>query len=613
MNTIKEEEMIKKHKFWMLTAVIMIAAMSLFACAPAETLEPTEAPAQESPTEAPPEEEPEAPPPEEEPEEPEAPPPAEKTSITILIPDNPSEFHGYGAGTGFEEAISEMVMLSVAEIDDQGNYYPELATEIPTVENGGVVMDEETWETTVTWHLRDDIYWEDGEQVTADDVIFTWDAVQAAEIWSSAADATESVEKVDDFTFVVNYYYPNPEYVIHFGGEDFPIYAEHYCDADQGYWEWDCNRQPLSAGPYILEEWVADDHLTFVRNENYYEEGKPYIDEVIFRIVPEESVKRTIMDEGDADVHYWPAENNAISYQEEGNGTKYAVSPTERWIMKLFPNTKAWGEPPGEEETPHAFLADKRVRHALRMAIDVDTIINDIFLGFGEPVWSEFFRPPFEDNCGIPRPEFDPEGAAALLEEAGWVDTDGDGVRECRGCEHAEEGDLMSMEFVIYAEYGETLELAQQFIAEAWADLGVQTDLQIIEGAVLWAQVDDGGTELAGQFEMDMWDNGYAGVDPTSYLWDYYYYASDSEWNLPNWTGEEAETVAALIDELYTVDEEYRMEVFCEIAWILEEELPQPVLFSTLEMFGLSDRMQGIRPSAFDILTWNVADWTVSE
>ena len=172
--------MIKKRKLWLLTAVMIIAALSLFACAPAETLEPPETAPTEAEAEAPPPEvEPtEAPPPEEEPTE--APPPAEKTSVTILIPDNPAEFHGYGAGTGFEEVISELVMLSVAEVDDQGNYFPELATEIPTVENGGVVMDEETWETTFTWHLRDDIYWEDGEQVTADDVIFTWDAVQAA-------------------------------------------------------------------------------------------------------------------------------------------------------------------------------------------------------------------------------------------------------------------------------------------------------------------------------------------------------------------------------------------------------------------------------------------------
>jgi peptide/nickel transport system substrate-binding protein len=318
------------------------------------------------------------------------------------------------------------------------------------------------------------------------------------------------------------------------------------------------------------------------------------------------------MDEGDGDMHYWPAENNAVSYQEAGNGTKWATAPTERWVMKLFFNTKARGETPFEEETPHPILADKRVRQALRMSVDVDTIINDIFLGFGEPVWTDFFRPPF-NSCGIPRPEFDMEGAAALLKEAGWEDTDGDGVNECHGCEYAEEGDLMTVEFVIYAEYGETLEFAQQFIGEAWADIGLQTDLQIIEGTVLWAQSDDGGTELAGNFEMDMWDNGYAGVDPTSYLWDYYYYMEDSEWNLANWSGEEAETVAALVDELYTVDEEYRMEVFCDIALILEEELPATVLFSTLEMFGLSERMEGVKPTAFDILTWNVADWTVSE
>jgi len=587
--------LLRRNKFIPILVTLFIVAAFVVGCSPPQETLPDQ-PVADDPA-----------------DEPAADEPAAKTSITILIADNPAEFHGYGAGTGFEEAISELVMLSVAEVDDLGNYFPELATEIPTVENGGVVMDEETWETTVTWTLRQDIYWEDGEQVTADDVIFTWDAVQAAEIWSSAADATESVVKIDDSTIEVNYYYPNPEYATQFGGEDFPIFAEHFCDADQGYYEWDCNRKPLSSVPYILQEWVADDHLTFVRNENYYEEGKPYIDEVIFRIVPDESVKKAMMDEGDADVHYWPAENNALSYMEEGNGTKWVASPTERWIMKLFPNTKAIGETPYEEVTPHAFLADKRVRHALRMAIDVDTIINDIFLGFGEPVWSEFFRPPFEDSCGIPRPVYDVEGAKALLTEAGWEDTDGDGVNECHDCLYAEEGDLMTMEFVIYAEYGETLEFAHQFIGEAWAAIGLQTDLQIIEGTVLWAQVEDGGTELAGNFEMDMWDNGYAGVDPTSYLWDYYYYASDSEWNLANWTGEEAETVAALVDELYSVDEDYRMEVFCDIALILEEELPAIVLFSTLEMFGLSDRLQGVKPTAFDIVTWNVADWTVSE
>ena len=591
-------------KLSLMVTLILLASLVLACAGPQETLEaPPDEPAPEEP--APEEPAPEEPAPEEPATEE---PAAEETSITILIYANPAEFHGFNIGSGLEETIGEMVMLSLAEVDPDGNYYPELATEIPTVENGGVVMDEETWETTVTWHLRDDVYWEDGEQVNADDVIFTWDAMQAAEVWTASVDATESVEKVDDFTIAVNYYFPNPDYVIHFGGENFFVYAEHFCDAEEGYWTWNCTSEPLSAGPYTLKEWVTDDHLIFVRNENYYKEGKPVIDQVIFRVVPEESVKRAIMDEGDADLHYWPAENHALSYQEEGNGTKWAVSPTDRWVMKLFFNTKAWGE----EETPHAFLADKRVRQALRMAVDVDTLINDIFLGFGKPVWTEFFRPPF-NSCGIPRPEFDMAGAAALLKDAGWEDTDGDGVNECHGCLYAEEGDLMTAEFVIWSGYGETLELAQQFVAEAWADLGLQTELNLLEDAVLWASVDEGGTELAGKFEIDMWDGGYGGVDPTGYLWDYYYYAADSEWNLSNWTGEKAEEVAALIDELYSVDEDYRMEVFCEMASILEEELPSIQLFSTLEQHGLSERLQGIRPTAFDIVTWNVADWTVTE
>jgi peptide/nickel transport system substrate-binding protein len=496
-------------------------------------------------------------------------------------------------------------MLSLAETDPDGNVYPELAADIPTIENGGVDFDEETWTMTVTWKLRDDIFWADGEQVTADDVIFTWDALVEADAWIAAMDYTESLEKIDDFTFVVNYYegYVFPNYRLHFGGEDFFVYPEHYCDAEVGFYEWNCDDQPLSSGPYILEEWVDDDHLTFVRNPNYFEEGKPYIDKIIVQIVPEEPVKQAMMLEGDADLHYWPAEPASNVYKEPGNGTQWVKSPTERWVMRLIPNLYV----KGDRETPHPFLSDTRVLHALRMAIDVDTIINDIFLGYGVPVWTEFFRPPY-NVCDTPRPEYDLEGAAALLEEAGWVDTDEDGVRECRGCPNAEEGTPMTMEYAIYAEYGETLELAQQLIAEDWKTIGVDTELQIIEGAIMWAEEEDGGTEIAGKFELDMWDDGYPGTDPADMLWTFY--SSGSDWNYGWWVNEDMD---AWIDEFYSLDEEYRLEVACEMAAILEDELPQILLFSTLEMHGLSDRLQGVLPSANDPVTWNVADWSVSE
>jgi len=590
-----------------LIAIFVLLIMSLSGCASATPTEPApaaEEPAAEEPAaEEPAAEEPAA----EEPaaEEPvaEEPPAVEESSITILIPDNPVAFNGINTDTGYEQALGELVMLSLAEIDPDGNVYPELAAEIPTIENGGVVVDEDAWTMTATWKLRDDVYWADGEQVTADDVIFTWNAMVDAGAWYAPMDYTESVEKIDDFTFVVEFNTVFPAYNLQFGGEDVFIYPEHYCDAEAGFYEWNCDDQPLSSGPYILEEWVADDHLTFVRNPNYFEEGKPYIDEIIFQIIPEEPVKQAMMVEGDADLHFWPAEPASDVYKEPGNGTAYAKSPTERWVMRLIPNLYV----KGDRETLHPFLSDVRVRRALRMAVDVDTIINDIFLGYGVPVWNDFFRPPF-NGCDIPRPEFDLEGAAALLEEAGWTDTDGDGIRECHGCANAEEGTPMSMEFAIYAEYGETLELAQQLIAENWKAIGVDTELQMIEGAIMWAEEEDGGTEIAGLFEMDMWDDGYPGTDPADQIWTFY--SSGSDWNYGQWVNEDMD---ALIDEFYSLDEEYRLEVACEMAAILEDELPQILLFSTLEQHGLSERLQGVLPSANDPVTWNVADWTLEE
>ena len=339
----------------------------------------------------------------------------EKSSITILIPDNPAGFNGLTTSTGYEQALGELLMLSMAETDPNGNLIPELATVIPTLENGMVTFDEETWSMTVTWIIRQDVFWADGEQVTVDDVIFTHNVI-AEQAWADGVDYTETIEKIDDFTMKVIFWegsiYPN--YALQFGGEDYFIYPEHYCDPEQGFYEWDCDKQPLSNGPYILTEWVDNDHLTFERNENYYEPGKPAIDQVIVRILPEQSVRREIMLQGDADVHYWPGDTNSEFYKES-DLVDWVIAPTERWVMRLFPNMMERGS----LDTPHPFLSDVTVRQAIRRAIDVDTIINEMFFGNGSPVWTEFFREPYV--CEVERPPYDPVAAAAMLEGAGWI------------------------------------------------------------------------------------------------------------------------------------------------------------------------------------------------
>ena len=393
-----------------------------------------------------------------------------------------------------------------------------------------------------------------------------------------------------------------------FGGEQVAIWPAHYCDAAQGFAAWDCARKPLSDGPFVLTEWINGDHMTFVRNENYFEKGKPGIDKITVNIVPDQTVRKTMLINGDADLDMWTTEPIIADLKNEPN-VEVNPSPTNRFVMRIFFNLAAKGTT-DPVATPHPILSDIRVRRAIRAAIDVDTISKEFFLGYAQPVWNDFFRPPYIcDN--IPRPKFDLAAAAALLDEAGWKDTDGDGVRECHGCKTAEEGYVMEMEFITYAEYGEPLELTQQFIAEQLGKLGIKLNLTVVEGSVLWAAATDGGIEQNGNFDMDIWDDGYSGVDPTNFITSYYATESavpDAGYNFGRWSNPEFDE---LLTQVYTLDEQQRKDSFCKMASILEEDLPELLLFTAINADAHSTRLQNVQSTTNDLVTWNSADWTL--
>ena len=238
-------------------------------------------------------------------------------------------------------------MLALADVDEQGNAYPQIATELPTVDNGGVVIDEENGIMDVTWKLRQDIKWADGVPVTADDVVFTYDAVVDPNFgyWVPGIDYVDGVEKTDDYTVVVHYNTIYPGYQTQFGGYLMSIWPAHYCviDENQGFTNWDCGKQPLSDGPYILKEWIQNDHLTFVRNPDYYEAGKPAIDEVIVKIVPDEATRKLMLEGGDADLDMWTAENVIAELKGVAN-VEVSLSTVDRWVMRIFFNFAAKGD-----------------------------------------------------------------------------------------------------------------------------------------------------------------------------------------------------------------------------------------------------------------------------
>ena len=539
--------------------------------------------------------------------------PAEDTqdlrSITITIPEDPPSFNSIVGDTGYDALVSNLAMLGLTGIDPDGNIYPELAAEIPSIENGGVVVDEDAGTMDVTWTLRQDVKWSDGTPVTAEDVVFTWNAIMDPEkgIWVRGSDYVDSVEKIDDHTVTFHYNNLYTGYLTQLGGEQLVIWPAHYCDVEQGFSDWDCGRQPLSTGPFVLTDWQVGDHMTFEKNPNYYEAGKPGIDEVVIKIVPDDTVRKEMLLKGDSDLIMWVSETIAKELEGKPDVT-VSVSPTNRWVLRLYLNQAARGTT-DPVASPNPFFADVRVRQAARMAVDVDTIANSVFYGFSSPAWTEFHRDPYK--CEVPRPKYDPEAAKALLEEAGWKDTDGDGVRECRGCANASEGDLLEFELATYPDYGEPILLAQQLIGEQLAAIGMKPSLVVIEGNVMWAEAENGGTEQSGNYDMDLWDDGYSGVDPTDFLDEVYNSSAavpGNGWNITRWVSPEMDELLA---ESHTLDESKRKEVFCQMAQLLDEQVPVALLFTIINADAYSSRLEGIQSNGNDVVTWNAADWTV--
>ena len=155
------------------------------------------------------------------------------SSITIIIPEEPPSFNAVISDTGYDALVMHMSLLGMTGIDPDGNIFPVLASELPTVENGEVVINDQTKEMDVTWKMRRDITWADGTPVTAEDVLFTYEA--ASDPTNGFAipglDLVTGIDKIDDYTFVVHFSSTYPDYLSFLGGRQIVIWPKHYCNA----------------------------------------------------------------------------------------------------------------------------------------------------------------------------------------------------------------------------------------------------------------------------------------------------------------------------------------------------------------------------------------------
>ncbi len=527
-------------------------------------------------------------------------------AIIVPIPIDPPSFNAYLNDTGYETLIGELVYGALAEIGPDGNFYPELALDLPTLANGGLSDDG----LTVTWRLRPGVLWSDGEPFTSTDVRFTWQALRDSGIWAPGFDLIDNVETPDPLTAIVHYRQFYPNYLIQFGGNGVGVLPAHHCGPANQMLLWDCNFEPVSTGPFVLAQWIPGVRLTFTPNPNYFIPERPLASQLVFEIESDPDLRQRNLTRGNVHLDMWPEEAAINKMQDSGTVVVFWTNPA-RNVLRLVLNLSAPGRP--DPAAPHPILSNPQVRQALRHAIDLGYLNAEAFNNRAKVVETELYQL----GCDIPPPLYYNAGLAnALLDDAGWVlvDPENDPIRRCRGCGTAEEGSPLVLKSYTYVEFGDELLKAHQLIEEMMAAVGVKLEMKAVEGSDLWNTWDNNGIELRGNFDMNLWDDGYFGVDPTIYMTDLFDPRSIPTRDNPlaglNVSRYRNPALADLFDALHSpLPNNRRRALLCELAITLDQDLPHIPLLAFPDVYGISINLQGVAPHIYDAVTWNAGDW----
>jgi peptide/nickel transport system substrate-binding protein len=533
----------------------------------------------------------------------------EEKQVIFALYQEPQILNPYIATqTASGEAYSGIIE-GLIETDADGNYYPVLAKEIPTLENGGVTLEGDV--LTVTYNLLEGVLWSTGEPFTCDDVVFTWEAVSDPE---SGAVSTSNFENItgiecpDDVTAVVTYEPFYAPYIETFEA----VMPRHATGEPVDMQKWVYNWNPVGTGPFRMQEWVPGDHITLVKNENFRDyPDKPYLDKVVIRITPSREVGMAMIQTGEVDF-LWDLIEGVVPDLEGKEGVVLNITPglgTERLVLNLSdPAVDATDDP---LNNPHPLLGDVRVRKALEAAINKDELNEILLFGAATPGTKEYNIGWPSEGCDIPQSAYDPAAAMAYLDDAGFTDEDGDGVRECNGCMYANQGDPLRLK--IQTTTGNKLrEQAEQLIIEYMAEVGIDMYIENVPSSVLFGSWASGAFRKHGQYDVLMYTtsggtdphgqmNGYFGTDrmPTEAN-------SGTGYNYSRWVNPADDKLKAAG---LSADINERKALYCDVMKAIADELPHIYLYDRGEIHATREGLTGYYPNPWQYQTWDIGNW----
>ncbi|MBI3764776.1 MAG: peptide ABC transporter substrate-binding protein [Chloroflexi bacterium] len=349
--------------------------------------------------------------------------PASPKSITAAWSQEPDNVVEPFSNMAFALWMNQLTIIGLAKWDDKGNMIPDLAEEVPTVENGGVSADG----LTITWHLKKCLYWSDGQPITSVDVKFTWQAIMDpgnAPVSRAGFDKIESIDTPDETTAVIKFkeLFP-PWYTLFsiwgFGGN--PLMPEHILKGHTAIEKDPYIHQPnVGSGPFVITEWVAGDHMTLTANPNYYR-GHAKLDQIQIKFVPDPETALAALQAGDVDVAPDFAESDIPTFAALEPAVHLRADPSgdfEHYFFNL--GTVAGVDGKGKSDVDgFCPFKDVNVRKAIMLGIDRQTIV-DLLLGGKTTVPASLWPNSSWYNTSLTPYPYDPEQAKKLLDDAGY-------------------------------------------------------------------------------------------------------------------------------------------------------------------------------------------------
>ncbi len=491
--------------------------------------------------------------------------------------------------------------IIMGSIGDASNLLPVLASDSSSSDINGLVYNglvrydknfriegelAKSWDVsedsrTITFHLREGVTWHDGAPFTSADVLFTYQVYIDPKTPTAYADQYLQVKKAeapDPYTFRVTYGEPLATALISWGVSIMPKHLLEGVEITKS----PLSRHPVGTGPYRFKEWSAGEKIVLEANPDYFE-GAPYIKRVVYRIIPDQSTMFLELLSGGLDYMglnpiQFNTQTDTLAFNRRFKKYRYPSSSYTYLGYNL----------------QRPLFQDKRVRQAITYAIDKQELIDGVLLGLGQVATGPYKPGSWSYNPNVRTYAYNPDKAKSLLAEAGWRDSDGDGILDKDG---------KPFSFTIVTNQGNDQRTKSgEIIQRRLREVGIEVKLRVIEWASFLKEFINPGN-------FDATILGWTiPPDPDAYnVW----HSSKTKLGELNFIHYHNDEVDALLEKgRHTLDQDARKKIYDRFQEILAEEQPYTFLYVPDALPVVASRFHGIEPAPAGIM-YNFIRWYV--